>query len=83
MSNLWENTYVCAEQYCCANALYLSSMLAHAYTIIIDRHVGSSGHGRYFFDGFNATDKWLISMLVTTVQLPGAEACDSHMEIYT
>ena len=41
MSNIWENAYIRVEQYCCATALYILSMLAHAYNIIIDRGVGS------------------------------------------
>ena len=49
-------------------------MLAHACNIIIDRGVGAPGHGREVVDVLNATDKKYISMLMTTVQLPGASA---------
>ena len=47
----------CAEQYICATALYLLSMLAHAYNIIIDRGVVAPGHGREFVHGLNNTEK--------------------------
>ena len=45
-STIWENTDGRAEQYCCTTVLYLLSMLAYAYNIIIDRGVGSPVHGR-------------------------------------
>ena len=58
-------------------------MLEHAYNIIIDRGVGEPGHEREVIDGLDATKKCLISMLITTVQLHGTEAYDSHTAIYT
>ena len=57
MSNIWENTDGCAEQYHCLTAIYLLSMLAHAYSIIIDRGVVAPGYGREVVDGLNANDK--------------------------
>ena len=45
MINIWENNNGCADQYRCATALYLLSILAHAYNTIIDRGVGEPGHG--------------------------------------
>ena len=60
VSNIWENTYGWAEQYPCATALYLSSILAHTYSIIIDRGVGSPGHDRKVVDDLNATYKTLL-----------------------
>ena len=54
MSTIWGNTDGCAEQYRCATALYLLSMLAHAYNTITDRGGGSPGHGIEPVDGFNA-----------------------------
>ena len=58
-------------------------MLAHASNIIIGRGVGAPGHGRDIVYGLNGTDKCLISMLMTTVKLPGAESSDSQMAIHT
>ena len=54
LTNILENTNGCAEKYGCSNALYLLSMLAHAYNIIIDCVVRSPGHGSEFVDGLNA-----------------------------
>ena len=83
MSNIWENTDGYAEQYRFATALYLFSMLAHAYNIIIYRGVRAPGHGRKVVDGLNATKKRFLSMLMTTVQMPGAEVYNSQTEIHT
>ena len=42
-------------------------MFAHAYNIIIYRGVGAIVHGREVVDGFNCTEKLLLSMFMTTV----------------
>ena len=55
MGIIWENTDAFADQYWCATVLYLLSMLAHAYNIIIDRGVGAPVNGRDVVDGLNAT----------------------------
>ena len=83
MSNTWVNTDGCVEQYCCETSLYLLSMLTNAYNIIIYRSVGDPGHGRDVIDGLNDTHKIFISMLMTTVQLTGAEDYESQMEVHT
>ena len=56
---------------------------AHAYNIITYRVFGALGHGREVVDGFNANEKRLLSILMTTVHLPGASSYDSQMEIQT
>ena len=45
-------------------------MLFNAHNIIIDRGIGSPGHGNYVVDCLNATDKIYLPMLLTTVHLP-------------
>ena len=57
-------------------------MLAHAYNIITDRGVGAPGHVREVVDGFNATNKRFILMLMKTVKLPGASDYDSQMAMH-
>ena len=57
--------------------------MKHAYSIIIDCGVEAPGHGREVVDGFNATEKRLILMLMTTVKRPGAESYESHMAMHT
>ena len=71
-SPIWENIDGCAEQYICATALYLLSMLSHKYNITIGRGVVTPGHGKDIVYGLNATDKIFLTMLMTTVQIPGA-----------
>ena len=46
LSTIWDNNNGCDEQYICASALYLLSILAHAYNIIIDKCIRTPGHGR-------------------------------------
>ena len=55
MSIIWENTDVCADQYGSATALYLLSMLAHTYNIIINHGVGAPGNGQEVVGSLNAT----------------------------
>ena len=73
MNTLWGNNGGFVEPYRCAPVLYLLSMLAHAYNFIIDRVVGAPVHAREVIDGMNVTKK-ILSMLMTTVQLPGTES---------
>ena len=58
-------------------------MLSHAYNIVIDRDVGSPGHGKYVVDCLNATNKRFISMLMKTVQLTGAATNKSQTVMNT
>ena len=83
MSTIWVNTDGCEEQCRCATALYLLSMLAHAYNIIIDCGIGAPVHGIEVAGFLNATEKRLLSILMKNVKLPGASAYDSQMEIHT
>ena len=52
-------------------------MLSHAYNIVNDRGVGAPENGRYVVDGFNATGKSFLTMLMTILQLPGVAANNS------
>ena len=46
----------CAEKYRFTTELYLLSMLAHTYNIIIGRGVGEPGYYIEVIDGLNATE---------------------------
>ena len=46
LSKIWENTDGCSEQYRCASALYLMSVMSQCYSIIIDRGINAPGHGK-------------------------------------
>ena len=83
LSKIWENTDGCAEQYRCASALYLMSVMSQTYSIIIDRGIIAPGHGKEVFDGINAVGKRYIYQLMSKVQLPGSVIFDSHIEIHT
>ena len=41
-----ENNDVCAEQYRCASALYLMSVMSQCYSVIIDQGISAPGHGK-------------------------------------
>ena len=73
---------VCADQYRFATALHVLSMLKHAYNIIIDNGVVVPVHGIEVVCGLNDTGKRLLWMLMTNVQLPGAESYDSQISIH-
>ena len=57
LSTIWENTDDCAEQYICASAMYLMSVMSHCYCIIIDRGISAPEHGKEVVGGLNAFDK--------------------------
>ena len=82
-SSIWENKYLCDEKYRYETALYLLSMLSHVYNIVIYRGVGAPGHGKYVVDGFNVNVKKFFTMLMTSVQLPGAATNGSKMLMHT
>ena len=83
MINIWVSTHSCAEKCHSKTALYVLSILSHAYKIIIDSGVGAPGHVREVVYGLNNIYKRFLSMLNTTVQMPGASSYDSQMEIHT
>ena len=71
LSTIWKNTDGCEEQYICASALYLLSVLYQCYSIIIDRGINVHGNGKDVVDGINAIYKRYIYQLMYNVQLPG------------
>ena len=73
MSTIWENTYGCAEQYRCATALYLMSVLSQRHSIIFDRGISAPVQGKEVVDGLNSIDKRYMYQLMSTVQLPGSK----------
>ena len=60
LSERWENTDCCAEQYRCASKMYLMSVMSQCYSVIINRGISSPGHGKEVVDGLNAVDKSYI-----------------------
>ena len=83
LSTILENTDGCAEQYICASAIYLMSVMSQCYSIIIDRSISAPGHGKEVVYGLNAVDKHYIYQLISTVKLHGSIRFDSQIKIHT
>ena len=83
LSTIWENTNSCAEQYRCASAFYLLSVMSQTYSVIIDRGISAPGHGKEVVDGLNAVDNCYIYQLMSKVQLPGSVIFDPQIKIHT
>ena len=80
---IWENTDDCSEQYRCASALYLMSVMSQTYSIIIDRGTSAHGNGKEVVDGLNAVDKRYIYQLMSKVQLHGPVRFYSQIKMHT
>ena len=68
----WDDTDGCAKQYRCATALYMLTMLAVSFHIVIDRAIGAPGHGKSEIDGLMAVDKVFLRSLFRTIIIPEA-----------
>ena len=58
-------------------------MFSHAYNIAVGCSIGAPVHGKDVVDDLNATEKRFLSMLMTTVKIPGAVTNDSQMVMLT
>ena len=83
LSTIWKNHDCCAEQYRCALALYLISVLSQSHSIIIDRGISAPGNGKDVVHGLNAIDKKYIYQLMSNVQLPGSKISDSQILMHS
>ena len=54
---IWESTDGCSKQYRCGSTLYFLSYISFKYKIIIDRMIGTLGHGKDLTDGINSSDE--------------------------
>ena len=54
---MWYQTDWCKKYYRCSIAYYLMYFLSKSYQNILDRAVGTTGHGKYIVDGFKAVHK--------------------------
>ena len=52
-----EDTYDCVNQYMCALAIYLMTVLSSSDGFIMDCAINAPGHGNNIVDGINATDR--------------------------
>ena len=73
LSTIWGNTDGCAEQYRCASALYLMSVVSQCYSVIIYCVIIAHGHIKEIVDGLKYIDKHYIYQLLSNVQLTGSK----------
>ena len=83
LSTIWENTDSCAEQYRCASALCLISVLSQHHSIIFDWGISAPGYGKEVVDDLHDIDNRYIYQLMSTVQLPGSKKFDSQILIHS
>ena len=83
LSTIWEKTDGCEEQYICASALYLLSVLSQCYSIIIDRGISAPGYVKEAVGGLNVIGKRYIYQLMSNVQLPGSKIFDSQILMHS
>ena len=53
------------------------------YSIIVDRGISATEHGKEVVDGLNAVDKRYIYQLMSKVQLTGSVRFDSQIKMHT
>ena len=73
LSTIRENTDDCAEQYICASAIYLMSVLSQRQSIIFYWGISAPGHGKEVVDDLNSIFKRYMYQLFSTVRLPGSK----------
>jgi DNA polymerase II small subunit/DNA polymerase delta subunit B len=74
------NTDGCTGQYHSFRALFMTSLLARNFSIIIDRAVGAPGHGKDEVDGLNAVDKRLLQSKMCHTEIAGEEDNERKMK---
>ena len=51
----------------CASAIYLPSLLALEFSIIVDKSLGASWHGKYVAGVLNYREKWMLKLSIEKV----------------
>ena len=77
LSTIWSNTDDCSENYRCATALYLISMLSQAFYVIIYRGISAPVCGREVLYLINSINKSFLFKLISTVQVTGTKVYDT------
>ena len=80
---LYDDTDGCGKQYRCGTALYLLSVLACTFGIVIDRAIGAPGHGKDIVDGLNATDKVYLRKKMCMIGTPEAKDSECRMAAHS
>ena len=82
LSTIWENNDGCVDQYICASALYLISVLYQCHYIIIYLGISAPVHVKEVVGGLNFIHKIYMYQLMSNVQLPVSRTFDSHIIIH-
>ena len=80
---MFDQTDGCSKQYRCARALYLLSLLAYQFDIIIDRAIGAPGHGKDIIDALNAIDKIFLRRKFCMIGTPEADDRNCRMAAHS
>ena len=83
LSTIWEDTDGCADQYRCASALFLMSVLSQYFSLIIDRGISAPGHSKDVVGGIHDIVKSYIYQLMSNVQLPESKKFYSHIIMHS
>ena len=82
-SILYDETDGCGKQYRCGTAIYLLTVLASQYGIVIDRDIGDPGHGKDLVDGLNSTEKCFIRGKMCLIGSPEANDGEKRMAAHS
>ena len=58
-------------------------MISTNFNIIVDRMIGSPGHGKYVIDGINARDKRYIMEKMCMIGTPEADDKESRINVHS
>ena len=78
-----KNTDGCADQYRCAVAIYLMSVMLKCYSVMIDRGISAPGHGKEVVDGLNGIDEHYIYKLMSNVHLQASKTLNSQILMHS
>ena len=59
------------------------SVMYQCYSVIIDRGISATEHGKELVDGLNAVDKSYIYQLMSNVQPSGSKKFEFQMKIHS
>ena len=71
---MWEATDGCSKQYQCGTAMYFLSLLSLSFNVVIDRAIGTPGHGKDIIDGLNAVTKCFLQKQFCMTGTPEADS---------
>ena len=73
VQTMFVNIDRCANQYHCATAIHILSILTTEFNITINRAVDASIHGKDIVYGLNSYDKKDLNQMMTRITFPGNE----------